>query len=69
VRHACDKKEVFYGTQYDLYNWLKKGLICNRKGPICKDPTVEINSIRPFLSRRTIVLKGRMGSIRVFLKM
>jgi hypothetical protein len=25
---------------------VEKGLVCNRKGPICKDPTVEINSIR-----------------------
>jgi hypothetical protein len=25
---------------------VEKGLVCNKKGPICKDPTVEINSIR-----------------------
>jgi hypothetical protein len=25
---------------------VEKGLVCNRKVPICKDPTVEINSIR-----------------------
>jgi hypothetical protein len=25
---------------------VEKGLVCNIKGPICKDLTVEINSIR-----------------------
>jgi hypothetical protein len=25
---------------------VEKRLVCNRKGPICKNPTVEINSIR-----------------------
>jgi hypothetical protein len=25
---------------------VEKGLVCNRKGHVCKDPTVEINSIR-----------------------
>jgi hypothetical protein len=37
------KKKVFYGPA----RLVEKELVCNRKGPICKDPTVEINSIRP----------------------
>jgi hypothetical protein len=41
---------------------VEKELVCNRKGPLCKDLTVEINSIR-------LVFKGRMGSIRVLSKM
>jgi hypothetical protein len=48
---------------------VEKGLVCNRKGPICKDSTIEINSIQlVFFSCRTVVFKGRMGSIRVLSK-
>jgi hypothetical protein len=65
----AEEEEVFYGTQYDLYDRLKKGLVCNRKGPICKDLAVEINSTRlVFLSCRTVVFKSRMSSIRVLSK-
>jgi hypothetical protein len=35
------------GTQYDLYDRFKKGLVCNEKGHKCNDLTVEINSVRP----------------------
>jgi hypothetical protein len=37
----------FYGTQYHPVPPVEKGLVCNIKGPICKDPTVEINSVPP----------------------
>jgi hypothetical protein len=40
------KSKVSYGTQYDMYDRLIKRLVCNTKGSICKDPTVENNSIR-----------------------
>jgi hypothetical protein len=46
----------FYGTQYDLYDRLKKDSYVIEKESICKDLTVEINSIRlVFLSCHTVV--------------
>jgi hypothetical protein len=35
-----------YGTQYDLYDRLKKDMYVIEKGLICKDLTIEISSIR-----------------------
>jgi hypothetical protein len=43
----CTVKEVFYGTQYDLYDRLKKDSYVIKNRLICKDSTVEINSERP----------------------
>jgi hypothetical protein len=62
--------EVFLRYTIRPVRPVEKRLVCNRKGHICKDSTVEINSIRlVFLSCRTVVFKGRMGSIRVLSKM
>jgi hypothetical protein len=38
--------EVFLRYTIRPIRPVEKGLICNRKGSICKDLTVEINSIR-----------------------
>jgi hypothetical protein len=63
------RMRFFYGTQYDLYDRLKKDLYV-----IEKDLYVRIRRLRLilygwFFSCRTIVFKGRMGSIRVLSKM
>jgi hypothetical protein len=68
----CNKlwnQEVFYGTQYDLYDRLK-----NDSYVIEKDLYVRIRRLRLilydwFFSCRTVVFKGRMSSIRVLSKM
>jgi hypothetical protein len=60
--------EVFYSTQCDLYDRLKKDLYV-----IEKDLYVRIRRLRLilhdwFFSCHTVVFKGRMGSIRVLSK-
>jgi hypothetical protein len=55
--------EVFYGTQYDLHDRLKKDSYV-----IEKDLYVRIRRLRLilydwFFSCRTVVFKGRMGNI------
>jgi hypothetical protein len=60
---------VFLGTQYDLYDRLKKDSYV-----IKKDLYVRIQRLRLilydwFFSCHTVVFKGRMGSIRVLSKM
>jgi hypothetical protein len=62
-------KEVFYRTQYDLYDRLKKDSYV-----IEKDLCVRIRRLRLilydwFFSCRTVVFKCRMVSIRVLSKM
>jgi hypothetical protein len=69
--HACSNgnTEVFYGTQYDMYDRLKKDSYV-----IEKDLYVRIRRLRLilydcFFIFRTVVFKGRTGSIRVLSKM
>jgi hypothetical protein len=61
--------EVFYGTQYDLYDRLKMDSYV-----IEKDIYVRIRQLRLilydwFFSWRTVIFKSRMSSIRVLSKM
>jgi hypothetical protein len=49
------------------YHRLKRTL-CNIKGPICKDPTVEINSVPPVFSVVWVVFIGGIGSTWVLLE-
>jgi hypothetical protein len=44
---SVEQKEVFYGTQYHHVPPVEKDSYVIEKGPICKDPMVEIYSIPP----------------------
>jgi hypothetical protein len=54
---------------YSTVRAVEKRLVCNRKGPICKDRRLRLILYDWFFSCRTVVFKSRMGSISVLTKM